>query len=54
MTWGRPPAKDRVVPMRSVAAPVCEDDAVNLIVTGLLTDLKIAMGKSDSEELPTV
>lgn len=40
--------------MRSVAAPVCEDDAVKLIVTGLLTDLKMAMGKSDSEELPTV
>jgi hypothetical protein len=40
--------------MRSVAAPVCEEVAVNLMATGLLTLLKTAMGKSEREELPTV
>ncbi len=51
---GRPPAKESVVPMRSVAAPVCADVAVKTIVTGLLTLLKTAMGKSVSDEEPTV
>ena len=47
-TWGRPDAKERVVPILSVAAPVCEEDAVNLIVKGELTDLKRAMGKEET------
>jgi hypothetical protein len=40
--------------MRRVAAPVCEDVAVNLIVRGELTDLKSAIGKEEVEEVPTV
>ena len=40
--------------MRSVAAPVCEDVAVNLIVKGELTDLKSAIGKVERLEEPTV
>jgi hypothetical protein len=40
--------------MRSVAAPVCADVAVNLIVRGELTDLKSAIGKDETEEEPTV
>lgn len=42
------------MPILSVAAPVCEEDAVNLIVTGELTDLKRAIGKEETLELPTV
>jgi hypothetical protein len=40
--------------MRRVAAPVCADVAVNLIVRGEFTDLKSAMGKDDGEVVPTV
>jgi hypothetical protein len=40
--------------MRSVAAPVWEDVAVNFIVSGEFTDLKSAIGKVDTEEEPTV
>lgn len=54
VAWGRPPAKERVVPILRVAAPVWEEVAVNLIVNGELTDLNNAMGKSVSDELPTV
>lgn len=42
------------MPILNVAAPVCEDEAVNLIVRGEFTDLKRAIGKEDTEELPTV
>ena len=42
------------MPILRVAAPVCEEDAVNLIVKGEFTDLKRAMGKAESSELPTV
>jgi len=52
--WGRPPAKERVVPILRVAAPVCEEVAVNLIVNGELTDLNSAIGNEDTDELPTV
>ena len=54
VAWGRPPAKERVVPILRVAAPVWEDVAVNLMVKGELTDLKIAIGNEDTEELSTV
>lgn len=50
---GRAPAKLSVVAIRSVAAPGALA-RVNLIVTGLLTLLNTAMGKSLSAELPTV
>ena len=40
--------------MRSVAAPVWDEDAVNSTVTGELTSLNIAMGKSVSSALSTV
>ena len=43
-----------MVPILKVAAPVWEEVAVNLIVIGELTDLKIAIGNEDAEELPTV
>ena len=54
IAWGRPPANERVVPMRRVAAAACELEAVNLMVTGELTALKMAMGKADVGEDPTV
>lgn len=54
VTRGLPPANESVVPMRRVAAPVCEEVAVNLIVRGELTDLKRAIGKLEAEEAPTV
>lgn len=54
VTWCLPPANESVVPIRRVAAPVCEEVAVNLIVRGELTDLKRAIGKVESEEVPTV
>lgn len=40
--------------MRSVAAPVCAADAVNLMVIGEFTDLKSAIGKDEVDEEPTV
>lgn len=40
--------------MRSVAAPVCAADAVNLILSGEFTDLKRAIGKDEVDEVPTV
>lgn len=40
--------------MRRVAAAACELEAVNLMVTGELTALKMAMGKADVGEDPTV
>lgn len=54
VAWGRPPAKERVVPILRVAAPVWDDVAVNLMVKGELTDLKRAIGNEETEELPTV
>lgn len=36
------------MPILRVAAPVCEEDAVNLIVIGEFTDLKRAIGKSET------
>lgn len=42
------------MPILSVAAPVCEEDAVNLIVKGEFTDLKRAMGNEETLEVPTV
>lgn len=53
-TFGRPPANADVVRMRKVRAPVWEDDAVNLIVVGLLTDLNWAIGNDEADEEPTV
>lgn len=53
-TFGRPPANADVVRMRRVRAPVWEDDAVNLIVVGLLTDLNWAIGNDEADEEPTV
>jgi hypothetical protein len=43
-----------VVPILKVAAPVCDEVAVNLIVKGELTDLNRAIGNEETEELPTV
>jgi hypothetical protein len=52
LTLGLPLAKAIVVPILNVAAPA--EAALNLMVRGELTDLNSAMGKSDSEEVPTV
>lgn len=38
---GRPPAKEEVVRMRNVRAPICEEVAVQTIVVGLLTSLNL-------------
>lgn len=43
-----------MVPILKVAAPVCDEVAVNLIVKGELTDLNRAIGNEETEELPTV
>lgn len=40
--WGLPPAKASVVLMRSVLAPIWDEDAVHRIVVGLFTSLNCA------------
>lgn len=55
VTEGRAPANASVVPMRKVAAPLAWAAVkVNLMVTGELALLKMAMGKSETAEVPTV
>jgi len=51
---GLAPAKERVVPIRRVAAPTWEADKVNLIVSGVLTFLKRAIGTESRLDEPTV
>jgi len=51
---GRPPAKASVVRMRSVRAPIWDEEAVHLMVVGLLTALNWAIGKEPTEEEPIV
>jgi hypothetical protein len=53
VTAGRPPANASVVPIASVRAPPCVAVSVNLMVTGP-TDLKVAIGKDETDEAPTV
>lgn len=55
LALGRPPAKERVVATRRVAAPdACAAVRVNLIVKGVLVDLKRAIGTSVKLLLPAV
>jgi hypothetical protein len=43
---GRPPAKDDVVRIRNVRAPICDEVAVHLMVVGLLTATNLAKDSS--------
>lgn len=51
---GLAPAKLSVVAMRSVTVPEGALPRLKLMVCGLLTSLKMAMGMSDSDDEPTV
>lgn len=54
MAWGRPPAKDRVVAMRSVAVLLIAEDSEKEIFVPELTDLNNAMGQEAVAVLATV
>lgn len=46
---GRPPANASVVAILTVRAPICDDERLNVTVTGPMS-LKIAMGKEEMED----
>lgn len=47
VAWGRPPAKDSVVAIRSVAVDVTALESEKLIFRPLLTAVKMAIGQDD-------